>query len=112
MARTHTIHQRSIQEQLSVVNRMFEFASRHNLVMRVRGVGGSKSYSASFEGVEVKEGKFLRSFSCLSDTPAEAIVDYAVQISGTTLVHRAMSEDRREFSCPFIAFENPLSQGA
>ena len=55
-------------------------------------------WTASFDGIEVKEGPILRGVYGDGTTPLGAVSDYIRQIRGQPLVHNAYSKKRREFT--------------
>lgn len=83
-----------------------EFAERHGLTMRVverhlpHMAQGLKRYFASFDKVEVTDGRMLSSITGNGDTPEEAVRDYAYRIRGQRLAFGAYTPERREFTAP------------
>ncbi len=94
-----------------------EFADKHGLELKVneraRGngpCGPLKRYWVNFDRCEAKEGCMLAGYSGNGDTIDEAIRDYARQLAGARLVHRAYQADRREFDCPNEWAEEDFSE--
>lgn len=78
-----------------------EYAEVISAKLDIRYYQDGRRFHASFEGCEVKEGIFLRSESGLGRTHDDAVVAYAEQIQGQTLVFNATSKAlRREFVVP------------
>ncbi len=63
-------------------------------------------WTASFEKCETKDGGMLASEYGNGTSPELAIKNYCELISGKVLVFNAMSENRREFNCPKLTYEN------
>ena len=61
---------------------------------------GLSRYFAGFESVEIKAGSVLVGAQGQGNTVIEAIEDYVKLIRGTTIVHKAYSNHRREIFVP------------
>lgn len=98
---THTYPESTIEE----------FADEHGLVMEVRErneIGNSHWY-AHFKNVEVKgDGVLIGKFGN-GATPGDAIANYAKEISDTTLVVGAYSEERRDIRVPRLRQQTNVS---
>lgn len=81
-----------------------EFADKHDLTMEVhqRNVNtlASDRLYAHFKRCEIKVGCCFRSSYGDGNTPAQAIANYAKEISRRLLVIDAMSTGRKEIQCP------------
>ncbi len=98
-----------------------QFADQHGLVMEIDeyatwpqhmmpftpGRSPTTRFTASFEHAEVKDGPILSSAYGNGTSEAEAIADYARQISGKLLVIDATSEDRFEIEVPILSSTKP-----
>lgn len=87
------------------VSTIQEFAVKHGLTMKVVERGAHRSpgverFYACFENSETKEGCILRGSFGNGDTEAEAIENYAAEISEKLLVTGAFTKDRREIQVP------------
>lgn len=80
------------------------FADQHNLTMVIRERDphrvNLKRYYACFEYTEAKGDGVLISLCGDGDTEREAMVNYAKQIAGTTLVIHAYTDERKEIKVP------------
>lgn len=82
------------------------WADKHGLSLEVRErsgdfVGSSRHWYALFTDVETAEGGMLCGRFGNGHTPAEAIREYALDIRGRRLVHKAWRPDeRREYVAP------------
>lgn len=92
---------RKLIPEMSIV----EFAELHDLTMEITEWHGRRRpfIMAKFQHVEVKDGGCLVSFAGNGNSEAEAIRDYARQISTKHLVVNAMSNSRREIDAPRLA---------
>jgi len=89
-----------------------KLADKHNLVMEIRERVPSDvpapwspdmKYYAHFEDTEVKDGSCLRGEFGNGATHTDAIKDYAVRISGETIVIDAYGgKNRREIRVPIL----------
>lgn len=93
------------------------FADKHGLVMEIherrKPIGDPSRYYAHFKSAEAIEG-----LHCLiglygdGSTPAEAIANYARDISLRTLIIDAMTEHRREIEVPRLSANSKVSYHA
>lgn len=102
-------------ERVTVAEMTIEaFADKHGLVMTVREqrTRGVRRFTASFKGAEVADRGMLRSAFGSGTTEADAIQDYADEISCERLVIDAMNTVRRwEIDVPRL-IGKPPSVGA
>lgn len=87
------------------------FAEQHKLTMEVHernprdfGSGWKECirYYTQFKNCEIKDGSFLSGTFGNGSTPAEAIDDYAKEISGKRIVLNAYRKDRTEIDVPLL----------
>lgn len=82
-----------------------EFADKHGLVMEVNERPPKYNlppFYASFKGVEITDGSFLRSAFGNGEIPEEAIADYIIELSENRIVVDAYKETRREINVPIL----------